>query len=505
MDSIFSDVIKPINITLKSFSRLSPRNSKLENILLDILHMDNSFNMTRFDDPIQESIADFSTRIVNRNLSSEVIKEAKYRVLDSLAVSIASLRLKPIRILRSGFIGVYPIDMGSTIWFTDFKTIPESAAFVNGSMIRALDFNDTYLSKEPLHPSDMIASLYAANEYSTLDGMDLIRGLVVGYEVGIRLCDSGSIRVRGWDHVNYTMIGAVAGLGNMLELSYEEVGEALSIAVVPHIALRQTRAGKIKMWKASAASNACRHALYAVYLASIGYEGPHQPFIGDMGFIKQLGVEFDTTPIEELRDLKDPKAILKSYMKFHPVEYHAQSAVDAIYSLLDRYSFTYKDVESIEVGTVKATYDIIVKHPEKWAPDTRETADHSLPYIVAHTLRYGDIWIDSFDEDRLQDRDVMGLMKRMKIYVDEELNRRYPEEVPNKIVVKLRDGSRYEETVFRPRGYPGSGYNVEKLLLEKVRRLMNPFYPEERVEEIINYVLNLENNSLYELSELLVI
>ncbi len=461
--------------------------------------------MSGFEDPIQESIAEFSARVENKDLSMEVIREAKYRVLDSLAVSIASLNFKPTRILRSGFIGAFPVELGSTIWFTDFRTVPEYAAYVNGSMVRALDFNDTYLSKEPLHPSDMIASLYAANEYSTLDGMDLLRGIVVGYEVGIRLCDSGSIRVRGWDHVNYTMIGAVAGLGNMLGLSIDEIGEALAIAVVPHVAMRQTRAGKIKMWKASAASDACRHALYATYLASIGFEGPHQPFVGEMGFIKQLGVDFDSKPIEELKNIESPKHILKSYMKFHPVEYHAQSAVDAVYKLLDSHGFTYDDIESVEVGTVQATYDIIVKHPEKWDPDTRETADHSLPYIVAYTLTYGDIWIESFNEDRLVDPKVRDLMKRMKIYVDEELDKRYPEEVPNKVVVKLKDGRKVEETVYRPRGYPGSGDDVEKLLLDKVRRLMRPYYPEERIDEIISVVLNLEHYSLYDLSELLVI
>ncbi len=461
--------------------------------------------MNRVDDVIQDSIAYFASTVDPENFREEVLREAKYRLLDSIAVSAASLNLKPIRILRSGFIGSFPVELGSTIWFTDFRTVPEYAAFVNGSMIRALDFNDTYLSKEPLHPSDMIGALYAANEYSSLDGSDFLKGIVVGYEVGIRLCDSGSIRVNGWDHVNYTMIGAVAGLGSMLELSYDEVSEALAIAVVPHIALRQTRAGKIKMWKASAASDACRHALYATYLASIGYEGPYKPFKGEMGFIKQLGVDFDDKPIVGLKEVKSPDGILKSYMKFHPVEYHAQSAVDAVLKLKDRYNFTYEDIEEVKVGTVQATYDIIVKHPEKWDPDTRETADHSLPYIVAYTLAYGDIWIDAFDEERLKDKKVRKIMNKMKIYVDEELDKRYPADVPNRVSVKLRDGSVVEETVYKPRGYPGSGDDVEQLVLNKTRRLLSKYYPEEHVEDIISLTLNIENYSLYELSEMLVI
>jgi len=461
--------------------------------------------MTESEDFIQKSISEFSSRVSDSDISAAVAKEVKYRLLDSIAVSAASLSTDAIRILRSGYIGEYPLIDGSTIWFSDFKTVPESAAFVNGSMVRALDFNDTYLSLEPLHPSDMIASLYAASEYLSLDTTDLIRGVAVGYEVGIRLCDSASLRVNGWDHVNYTMLGAVAGLGNLMGLSQEEIAEALAIAAVPHISLRQTRSGRIRMWKASAASEACRHALFSIFLAMKGYQGPDKPFTGEMGFVKQLGLKLDPKPIESLKDASNPESILKSYMKFHPVEYHAQSAVDAALLLKERYGFSYRDISRVVVDTTQASYDIIVKHPEKWRPENRETADHSLPYIVAYTLVYGEIWLDAYSRDKLADPRIREVMDNMEVRVDPELDGRYPEEVPNRVKVYLKDGSIYEETVFRPRGYPGSGYEVEKLLIDKVRRLLNPYYPEESIEEIISICLYLEKYDLPELSEALVI
>ncbi len=462
--------------------------------------------MTGFDDYVQDAIAEFASTMDDKRILDEVAKEAKRRVLDSIAVSAASLPFEAVRRVRDAAVDRFGVEYGgSYMWFSPYRLIPEYAGFINSGMTRALDFNDTYLSKEPQHPSDMIGVLYAAGEADYLGGEDLIKAVVAGYEVGIRLCDSASLRRRGWDHVNFTMLGAVAGLSALLGLSYKEAGEALAIAAVPHVALRQTRAGKITMWKAFAAADACRHGMYSTYLAMYGVEGPNRPFTGEMGFINQLGLEFDPNPIKALKEVVEPKAILKSYMKFHPVEYHAQSAVDAVLKIKERFGVESRDIDRVEVGTVQASYDIIVKHPEKWRPENRETADHSLPYIVAYTLVYGDIWLDAYTPEKLVDEEIHRLMSRMDVKVDPELDKRYPEEVPNRVKVYLKDGGVVEETVYRPRGYPGSGDDVDKLLIEKTYRLLRPYYPEDRIEEIINVAMNLEKYDLAELSELLVI
>lgn len=460
--------------------------------------------MSRYD-YIQEAIAEYATSISWEDLPIETVLEAKRRLLDSIAVSAASLRFKPVQVLRKAFLGIYEYELGSTIWFSRFSTIPEYAGLVNSTMTRALDFNDTYLSKEPLHPSDMIGVLAAALEDTGSHETDLLTAIAVGYEVGVRLCDSASLRIRGWDHVNFTMIAAVAALSNLLKLSMEQAAEALSIAVVPHVAMRQTRAGRITMWKASAAADACRHAMYASYLARAGYEGPAEPFTGEMGFINQLGIELDPAPIKELRERPEPTGILRTYMKFHPVEYHAQSAVDAVLELLGGRPLRPEEIERVEVYTVQATYDIIAKHPEKWRPENRETADHSLPYIVAYTLLHGDIWLDAYDEDNLRSEDIKRVMAKMDVKVDPELDRLYPREVPNRVVVRLRDGTVLESLVTRPRGYPGSGYDVDDLLRRKVFRLMRPYYPDDIIEEIINLTMNIDRYNYYELLELLVI
>ena len=312
----------------------------------------------------------------------------------------------------------------------------------------------------------------------------------MGYEVGMRLCDTASLRLKGWDHVNFTMIGAVAGLANIAGLEPEETVNALGIAMIPHVAMRQTRAGKITMWKAAAASNACRNAVFAVLLADEGYEGPSDPFIGEMAFIKQLLGEMDEAPIAELAEVDSPMKILESYMKFHPVEYHAQSAVDATLYIL-KGEISPEDIDKISIDTVQASYDIIAKHPEKWDPRTRETADHSLPYIVASAFARGEVWIENFEGDELFNPLTRKLMEVTEVHVDKELDKMYPEAIPNRVSVTLRDGREESRLVIYPVGHPKNP-PTEKMIIDKFIRLTEKIYSKRQLDSIIETVMKLE-------------
>ena len=260
------------------------------------------------------------------------------------------------------------------------------------------------------------------------------------------------------------------------------------------------------MWKASAASNACRNGVIAALLAKNGYEGPDQPFVGEMGMIKQmLNGSFDFAPIENLVNIKRPRKMLESYMKFHPVEYHAQSAVDAVYQLLGE-GVKPEDIVEIEVGTAQATYDIIVKHPEKWNPETRETADHSLPYIIASAFVNGKVWIENFEGEEIKNPKTRELMSKMKVYVDEELDSLYPKAIPNKITVKLKNGETITKRVDYPTGHPGRRDDVEPLVREKFVKLTKKVFSEEQIEDIFKTVFNLENvDDISKISEILIL
>ncbi len=457
-------------------------------------------------DKVADNIAEFSSNIKFNAIDQDVLKEVKLRIIDSIGVAIGALWSTANRRARKALYKLRVNDFGARVWGSDIKLSPDHATLLNGLLIRYFDFNDTYLSKEPLHPSDMIAALFSVGEAYHLDGKKLATSIAVAYEVGMRLCDAESLRLRGWDHVNYTMIGAAAGLGNLLELESEKIVNALAISVVPHAAMRQTRAGKVTMWKATAASNACRNAVLATLLASAGYEGPDQPFLGEMGMINQmLNGSFDFKPIEELSTVKKPRKILESYMKFHPVEYHAQSAVDAVYELLKE-GVKYEEIKEIKVYTAQPTYDIIVKHPEKWDPQNRETADHSLPYIVASAFANGYIWIDSFEGEEIFNPRTRELMKKMEVQVDPNLDELYPTAIPNRVTVKLKDGRSIAKEILYPLGFPKRNDDTEKLVKDKFTRLTKGILAEEQIRDVFKKVENLENVSdIGEISEILVL
>jgi 2-methylcitrate dehydratase len=442
------------------------------------------------DKDISQYIAEFASRIEYKNLMDKVIQEVKVRILDTIGCAFGAIWSNASSIARRALYRHRSLGWGARIWGSDIWVPPDYATFINGLMARYLDFNDTYLSKEPQHPSDMIPALIALGEYLGVDGKTLITGVAVGYEVGMRLCDAASLRVRGWDHVNYTMIGATAGLANISGLEKEEAVNAIAMAMVPHVAMRQTRAGKITMWKAAAASNACRNAVFAVLLAMEGYEGPSDPFIGEMAFIRQLLGEFDYSQLTGLALNNNPTKILESYMKFHPVEYHAQSAVDATLKILNK-GINVEDIERIKIDTVQAAYDIIVKHPEKWDPDTRETADHSLPYIVASTLANRGVWIDNFEGDELYNPITRKLMEKTEVSVDKELDTMYPSAIPNRVSVKLKDGRYIEELVEYPVGHPKNPPSIE-MVIEKFVKLTDRVLSERNINNIIDIVMDLE-------------
>ena len=457
-------------------------------------------------DKVADSIAQFSSKIKFSDLDEKVIREVKLRILDSIAVAIGALWSKANRRARRALYRYRMVNGGARVWGSDIKVAPDHAALLNGLLVRYFDFNDTYLSKEPLHPSDMIPAIIGVAESFGYEGKRVITAIAVGYEVGITLCDSESLRLRGWDHVNYTMLGATAGLGNLLEMDEEKIVNALAMSIVPHAAMRQTRAGKVTMWKATAASNACRNSVIASLLAYEGYEGPDQPFVGEMGMINQmLGGQFDFAPIEKLPSVNSPKRILDSYMKFHPVEYHAQSAVDAVYKLLEK-GVKYEDIESIHVYTTQPSYDIIVKHPEKWDPQNRETADHSLPYIVASAIVNRGVWIDNFEGDEIFNPKTRELMKKMKVEVDKRLDDLYPDAIANRVEVTLKSGEKLSEEVLYPTGHPKSGDDVEKLVREKFERLTSRMLSEDQINDIFALVDKLEHViDIGELTELLIL
>ncbi|MDR5694636.1 MAG: MmgE/PrpD family protein [Armatimonadota bacterium] len=456
-------------------------------------------------DPYLEVFAAYARSIQWEDLPQETVHEVKRRILDSLGVALLALGAEAVAAARNLAYEVAS-PRGASIWGTRVRASPDLAAFVNGIMVRTLDYNDTYLSREPLHPSDMIAPLMTVAEYRDCPTTELVTAIAVAYEIGVSLCDAGSLRKHGWDHVNYLGVATASAAGRLFGLEPEALEHAISLTVVPHAAMRQTRSGELSMWKGAAAANACRNAIFSCLLAAKGMRGPFQPFVGEMGFIRQLlkGEEFDQEAFRSLQERRPPRRILDTSLKYWPVEYHAQTAVDAALQVRGEIEDPSR-ISHIEIHTFKAAYEIIAKDPEKWAPQTRETADHSLPYTVVVALLDGELTWRSFDPERFSDPLIRKMLaEHTTLWEDPALTAAYPQAVPNRIVVRTRDGSEVVREVWYPRGHVRNPMTDEEVV-EKFRKNVSGVLPTAKAERLVECVMGIERSSIHEIVDLMVV
>jgi len=292
----------------------------------------------------------------------------------------------------------------------------------------------------------------AAAEASGASGRDVIVAAVVAYEIQCRLCDAASIRRRGWDHVTYGAFSAAAAAARLLGLDQAGIAQALNLAGTPNVALRQTRAGELSEWKGCAFANAARNALFAAQLAAEGLTGPAPLFEGEMGFFKQVSGPFSIGTLGGETPGNTDFMINKTSIKFWPAEYHSQSAIQAALQLRPHVADVSR-IAAIDVYSFDAAVDIIGKDPEKWRPQTRETADHSLPYCTAVALADGDVTLDSFAPRRLRDAALLDLVARVRVHRDPALTARYPRGIPNRIEISLHGGGKLVAENEFPRGH----------------------------------------------------
>ncbi|MCI0439460.1 MAG: MmgE/PrpD family protein [Chloroflexi bacterium] len=454
-------------------------------------------------DRYSKLFASYAHNVSWEDLPPDTVHEVKRRVLDSIGVAIAAFGEDAPKAVRSYAYDFATNGKGATLWGVPVKAAPEVATFANGVSVRYLDYNDTYLSLEPLHPSDMIPGLMALCQWGEFSVRDLITAIAVGYEISVNLCDAASLRAHRWDHVVYTGTGAAAGAGRLLGLGPSKIEDALSIAIVPHASMRQTRAGELSMWKGAAAANSVRNAVFAALVARKGLTGPYQPFEGEMGFFRQLleGDRFDDAALQSIEKNAAPTRIQDTYIKKWPVEYHAQSAVDAAIDLHEELGGDANLIESIRIDTFKAAYEIIAKDPEKWNPKTRETADHSIQYITVVALLDGIITKESFSHSKIKDSKVKALLGKVDLKEDDELTKGYPEGIPNRITVRTRDGGTLAREVSFPRGHARNKMSDAEVE-QKFRLNVEWAYTPEQTERVIDLVMGLENQpDLEELME----
>ncbi|HJZ56279.1 MAG TPA: MmgE/PrpD family protein [Gemmataceae bacterium] len=436
-------------------------------------------------------LAKYATGLTFDRLTPQAVHETKRRLIDSFATAIGAMPAEAYHIAKQCALRVSG-NPGASLLGSG-RSSPEWATFVNGLLIRYLDFNDTYLSKEPAHPSDNLAPVLAVGEAVGAGGRDLITAAVLAYEIQCRFCDAASLRKHGVDHVTYGAVSSAVAAGKLMGLDEAKLTHAVGIAGVCNVALRQTRSGELSAWKGCAFANAARNGVFAATLAGDGLTGPAPIFEGDLGFFRLVTREpFDPAPFGGEFGNTDGFMINKTYIKFWPAEYHSQSAIDAALRLRKQLNGDVSGVAGIDIDTFEACYNIIGKYPEAWAPKTRETADHSLPYCTAAALMDGDVSLHTFDEQRFTDDALVTFTGKVKVHLDDALTARYPRGIPNRITLTLSDATKLVQEVEFPRGHAGNPM-TDAEVESKFRMTAEPKYGKERADAILARCWDLEN------------
>jgi 2-methylcitrate dehydratase len=443
-----------------------------------------------------EELASFVTQRCFDDLSEQECAQLKIRILDSLGCALGAMDGEPIKMLReqiSESDGVCTLIGGG-------RAAVDRAAFYNGALVRYLDFNDSYLAKgESCHPSDNLAPVLAATEYADGTGRDLLAALAVAYQVQCRLSDVAPVRAAGFDHTTQGAYAVAAGVSKALGLNSAQTVNAIAICGTAFNALRVTRTGKLSHWKGLAYPNTAACCTFATFLAMRGITGPLEVFEGEKGFMDAIAGVFRIAWLEE-----GLGRVMATILKRHNAEIHSQTVIECALQLKAEGKFDASEIEHIDVETFDVAYDIIGGGAEgdKTTVSTKEEADHSLPYVVSVALLDGRVMPEQYAAERILQPDVQTLLHRVSVHPVNAFSDRFPNEMPCRLTLTLRDGRVLNKEL---RDYPGFVTQPIswEMAFEKFERLASGFVSASLRRSIADSVKKLESIQVRDLTRLL--
>jgi 2-methylcitrate dehydratase len=469
-------------------------------------------------DEVAALIADFTVQ-APAALDARTTRAAKAVLIDSLAVCMGALTHPAAQAARRHAYR-FATDDGCVIWGSHKRAAPELAALTNGVLLRCYDYNDFFVGQRNSgHPSDIVAGVIAAAEWADADGAALLAALAVGYEVVAAAFDAFSTAPGGWDYTNLVAFGGTCAIARVLGLDAAQTREALAMTVVPHFASDEIESGDLNtrgdltMWKRFNGSDAVRNALQACLLAQVGVEGAVRPFVGRQGFIQKLANRSeDAVPV--LRERLAPKRpltrIAETNMKRWPVGSLAQSAIQAALAARAKIADPAR-IRQVRVFAEEGAYDHLVKiRTAPYAPISRETADHSLPYIVASAVLDGYVRTDSFSPSRvLEPARQTFVAEKVKAAPEAALgtiaggkHKRHAAGYLGRVEIELMDGTLVHGEAKPFPGHPNNPFTDDDLD-EKLRENMEPFAGPEQTARLARHLDAMETRAVRDLTVLL--
>jgi 2-methylcitrate dehydratase len=445
-----------------------------------------------------EQLAKFVVDASYGNLSEAARRQLKIRVLDGLGCAIGALNGEPIRLLKTQIEEFGGAEQCTLIG--GGKTAPDRAALYNSSLVRYLDFNDSYLAKgETCHPSDNIGSVLAAAEYANQSGQEFLTALAVAYQVQCRLSDVAPVRAKGFDHTTQGSYAVAAGVSKALSLDVGRTANAIAICGTAFNALRVSRTGSLSHWKGLAYPNTAFGCTHGAFLAMRGITGPMEVFEGNKGFMDAIAGRFGINWLKE-----DLERVTQTILKRFNAEIHSQSALEGALELKEEYGLSGEEITKIEIEIFDVAYNIIGggEEGDKTVVRTKEEADHSLPYLVAVAILDGRVMSEQYRPVRIQSQDVQTLLRKVAIRPSEDYSRSFPDEMPCRITLTLRDGRRMMKEKRDYEGFRTRPMSWETAV-KKFEQLVSSYTERSLCQEIVGAVSNLESIQVSDLTRLL--
>jgi 2-methylcitrate dehydratase len=456
----------------------------------------------RRERPLAERLAAYAFGMRYDDLDDTTIECVKVHLIDSLGCGLAAFDEKPVRICRD--LVLASGGGGATVIGTRRRAAPDMAAFANGAAFRYLDLNDAYVGRITGHPSDDIAACLAVAEAERASATELITAIALAYEINCRLIDAFDVSLgsRGWDVPVLSLPAVALATGKLMKLAPDALAQAVSLALNDHISMAQTRVQALSDWKGIADAEAGRNGVFAAMLARAGLTGPAPIFEGRFGFFKLVAGSADVD-VDSFGKRGIPRGIPfrinECGLKTYPAHITAQTTVPAAVALAAEIG-NLDSVAAIEIGTTRRGYQIAGSDPEKWAPDTKETADHSLPYIAARAMFDGGIDNDSYAPDKLHDPRILAFMRKITVKEDPAFATLTVNVPPTRLTATLDDGRTISRLVDSMPGFPGqpiSRADVERKFRSNIARRWSP----ERTGAVLQALWALERTD--DLSSLL--
>lgn len=473
---------------------------------------------------ISRQITEFAINLKYEDLPKEVINEVKRYLYDSIGCAFGGYHTKDVNIIRDIYYDMAGKAEATVIGFGD-KIPAVNATLVNSLMIRALDFNDIYWKKDPSHPSDLIPAALSAGEIVNALMKDVMTAIVLAYEFEQRLCLFAvpGIRERKWHHATLTQFVSPIVAGKMLDLNENQMVNAIGISGSHNHTIGCPTAGKLTMMKNTVDPMAVQSGVFAALIAQKGYSGTEAVFEGKEGFmdtflgwdakdekmspVKMQGRDAATEwkwDIDKLvGGLGENYKIMECSMKAFPTEALTHTHLSATLNVVTKNNIGYDQIDTVTLTTIAQAYDILFD-PHKYRPESRETADHSLPYCIAAALVDHRITTQSFSDEKLKDPRIWEVIDRIKGVPSKEFEKMFPEKQPSKVVIKTKDGKEYSDYLEYPKGDPREPMTMEDLD-NKFNALSSDLLSEHRQKEIKEMIFDCEKMNVNEFMDNLIV